>query len=81
MVHEARWEEKDRTTRMNKRGSFRFRRTVPTFSWRTAVVTITLSMPLPLAFIQQAWRASRKINSGGPHSLYSSVGTGASEFV
>lgn len=31
MMYEARWEEKEREMRMNKRCSFR--RTVPTLSW------------------------------------------------
>lgn len=69
MMYEARWEEKEREMRMNTRCSFR--RTVLTLSWRPVVVTITLSMHRPLVFTKQAWRASRKINRGGPRGLYS----------
>lgn len=49
-MYEARWEEKERDARMNKRCSFR--RTVPTLSWRIAAVTITLSVNLPLVLIK-----------------------------
>lgn len=50
MMYEARWEEKERNRRMNKRCSFRS--TVPTFSWRIVAVTITLSVHLPLALMK-----------------------------
>lgn len=51
MMYEARWEEKEKEIRMNTRCSFR--RTVPTLSWRPVAVTITLSVHLQLAFINE----------------------------
>lgn len=62
MKHEARWEEKERDTRMNKRCSFR--RAGPTFSWRTAAVTITLSASAISAH-QTSMESFQKVNRGG----------------
>lgn len=73
-MHEARWEEKEKETRMNRWCSFR--KTVPALRWRITVVTVTLSMHLPLVLIKRAWTVSSKINRGGPHSLYSFVALG-----